>query len=1090
MARLQGTESRLADCFSAGLAKLHSKLEAELDKVLEQEELIWFQRAREKWVQFGEKNTSYFHQQANIRRRRNKIEALRDDNDNWVTDPHTLASLVFNFFANLCMQDTSSYEDRLPKNSFPHISQEDMLTLLRPFTISDVHKAIFDMKPFQAPGPDGYQAVFYQELWKFVGKSLTDMVIKFFETGSLPEKVSESTLVLIPKVEKPEMVSQLRPISLNNVSLKTITKALTSRLKPLMRKLVSPRQNSFIPGRQTTDNVIVVQEVLHSLHKRRGKKGGLVLKIDLEKAYDRLRWDFLRDTLKEVGLPSTWISGIMHCVEQNRMRILWNGQLSQPIAPTRGVRQGDPLSPYLFVLCMERLSHLIDELVANGHWKAIRLSSNDPPLTHLFFADDLLLFAEAETRQVRVIKRCLDDFCASSGQIVNYQKSILYVSPNIGQPKANRLSQLAGIPLKANLGKYLGIPAIHGRVTKDRYHSLLLRIQKKLAPWKAKRLSFAARLNVAKSVSASIPVYNMNTELIPIGVYNSIDKVNRDFVWGDEENKSKLHLVAWDKMTQPKCQGGVGLRPTRQANLAMLAKGGWRLINEKDNLWGQVMLSKYGRQRENLDILRHTQGSSFTWSSFTKAADLLKKDSAWNIKNGKSTKFWFDPWVLQVALKDVALNQIPEELEHAVVGDFVTSDGSWRTDLFSEILPVDIVQKILSVAVDTLSTEEDTLFWHTAPDGRFSTKSAYTLINQHQADPNEKLWKTIWQLPVPERVRSFVWLVCRGRIPTNSFRFSRKIAPNPSCQRCTGAPESILHLLRDCPPALFFWTRHVPSARQFSFFSTGQEDWLRSNLLSTDSLESGVTWAAFFSTSIWLLWKNRCTYCLQGPGAALSPPSLEHSIITRIKLWHAAWIAPPSLPSSRTRPANMVMADIGWTPPAAGWCALNVDGASNGNPGPAGTGGVLRDSTGQWIAGYMANIGSTTAAHAELWALMYGLDLAWKHDCRALQVQTDSQLALQLINSRHDPVHPYATLLTAIRRKISRDWLVRLTHTYREGNRVADWLSKHSLVYPYGMHELGHPPPGVVSILREDVMGVTRPRRVTAHSPPSVPSPM
>ncbi|CAL1381890.1 unnamed protein product [Linum trigynum] len=322
LARIRGVELRLADSFTPGLGKLHSKLEDELDKVLEQEELMWFQRAREQWVKFGERNTSYFHQQVNIRRRRNKIETLRDANGLWVDDPQALGLLVFDYFANLYLQDSSVYEDRLPKQAFPRLDSTEMMTLMRPFTIMDIHQAIFDMKPFQAPGPDGFQAAFYQHSWSTTGRSLAQMAIQFFSTGLLPDAVTESTVVLIPKVDNPEMVTQLRPISLNNVSLKAITKAMTSRLKPIMRKLVSPRQSSFIPGRQTTDNVIIVQEVLHTLRKRKGRKGGMVFKIDLEKAYDMLRWEFLRDTLKEIGLPSSWISCIMYCVEQNRMRIL------------------------------------------------------------------------------------------------------------------------------------------------------------------------------------------------------------------------------------------------------------------------------------------------------------------------------------------------------------------------------------------------------------------------------------------------------------------------------------------------------------------------------------------------------------------------------------------------------------------------------------------------------------------------------------------------------------------------------------------------------------------------------------------------
>ncbi|CAL1371641.1 unnamed protein product [Linum trigynum] len=912
------------------------------------------------------------------------------------------------------------------------------------------------------------------------------MVVSFFTTGTLPEAVTESTLVLIPKVDSPERVTQLRPISLNNVCLKSITKAITSRLKPPMRKLVSPRHSSFIPGRQTTDNIIVVQEVLHTLRKRRGKKGGMIFKIDLEKAYDMLRWDFVRDTLKEVGLPSSWITCIMYCVEHNTMRIRWNGELSQPITPSRGVRQGDPLSPYLFVLCMERLSHRIDEAVSNGQWKPVRLTNAGPPLTHLFFADDLLLFAEAEKRQIRVIKQCLEDFCYSSGQRINFSKSILYVSPNVARHKAEDLSTCSGIPLKAALGRYLGIQAIQERVTRGIYQSLILRIQRKMAPWKAKRLSFAARLTVAKSVTASLPVYTMHTELIPSGVCRNIDKITRDFVWGAEENRSKLHLVAWERLTLAKDQGGVGLRPTRQANLAMLAKSAWRLLQEKDNLWRQLLLSKYGGQRTGLDVLRKNQGSSFTWSSFSKAADLLKQGCAWNIKNGKKTKFWCDPWILQVPLKEVMTGDLSGEAEEAVVADFVRDDGSWRTELFSNLLQPDICAKITSTAVDKISQEEDTLFWSPSADGRFSTKSAYELLSLQDQQPRDGIWKAIWRLPVPERIRGFVWLAIQGRIATNVLHFQSKVAESPCCPRCEGRPETVLHIVRDCAPALYFWSRQVPQGKQQFFFSANHDEWFRSNLSSQETSTSGINWPGFFGMTIWLLWKNRTTAAFKGIGAALTAPSLMHSIITKSRIWNESWQAPELFLSHKKHKADRVIAAVGWTPPAEGWVMVNTDGASNGNPGPAGAGGVVRDTLGNWLGGFVANIGSATAALAELWAIFYGLELTWKLGFRVVKVATDSQLAIQLIQDRHDPIHPYATLLSLIRRKMGQDWLVSLTHTYLEGNRVADWLSKHSLVYPYGMYELADPPMDMVAILQDDARGTTFDRRIVVNHPPPI----
>ncbi|CAL1353630.1 unnamed protein product [Linum trigynum] len=566
----------------------------------------------------------------------------------------------------------------------------------------------------------------------------------------------------------------------------------------------------------------------------------------------------------------------------------------------------------------------------------------------------------------------------------------------------------------------------------------------------------------------------------------SLDRVNRDFVWGEGDTRSRLHLVAWDKMVLPKSQGGAGLRSIQKANMVMLAKSGWRLIKEKDALWTQVVKTKYGSSKENLDLLRPVQGSSFTWKSLAAASTLLRSGCAWNIKNGTATKFWLDPWILQGPLKDMALEEIPAERLEEMVADLTNEDGMWCTERFAGLLPMDIQDKITSAAVDKFSTEKDTLFWTLSSNGKFSTKTAYESLLPLGTDSDAKFWKLIWSLPIPERVRCFVWLTCLGKLATNALRFSRKCAPSPNCARCNGQRETIIHILRDCPPASFLWTRHVPSNKQQRFFTSTTEDWLRLNLADVEEVSQGIPWSTFFSIAVWIIWKNRNDLCFKGISSTLTAPSLAHSVMAKVRLWHAAWIAPSLLPGLRSAPPSRVMADISWDPPRGGWMKLNLDGASNGNPGLAGAGGVLRDDSGRWISGFVAKVGEASAALAELWAFHYGLDIAWKSGCRALLVESDSQLAIQLINDRHDPVHPYATLLSSIRRRISRDWLVRISHVYREGNRVADWLSKHSLVYPYGVHELAHPPAGLLSILRDDVQGVAFQRRVVipSSSPP------
>lgn len=189
-------------------------------------------------------------------------------------------------------------------------------------------------------------------------------------------------------------------------------------------------------------------------NKRSGKKW-MVLKLDLEKALDRIRWDFLEDSRHAAGFPINWIS---ECVSSVNTRVLWNGEVSTGFKPKRGLRQGDPLSPYLFLICIERLSHLILRAVNVGEWKPIRLSRNGPPLSHIFFADDILLLSEASVGQLHTMMGCLDAFCKASGQKISIEKSKIYVSRNVNRGLRERLHEISGFVVTDDLGTYLGVP--------------------------------------------------------------------------------------------------------------------------------------------------------------------------------------------------------------------------------------------------------------------------------------------------------------------------------------------------------------------------------------------------------------------------------------------------------------------------------------------------------------------------------------------------------------------------------------------------------------------------------------------------------
>lgn len=289
----------------------------------------------------------------------------------------------------------------------------------------------------------------------------------------VPQRALQATLVLIPKESMPASMRGFLPLSLCNVHTKLVSRILVDRLKEILKTLISPCQTSFVPGRQAIDNAIICQEMIHSMRFTKAKKGAVILKVDLKKAYDRLEWSFIEDTLVDAGMPNKLVDIIMRLVSGGSCKLLWNGEITDEIKISRGLRQGDPLSPYLFVLCMERLGHWVAMKVEEGSLKPVRALRNGPGLSFLFFADDLILFSEVVEEQVMCLIEGRRHFCRASGQRVNYSKSAMFLSPNVAVEKAKSLSNKAGIPLTDYLGRYLGYQLLHGGRNKSAHLELV-----------------------------------------------------------------------------------------------------------------------------------------------------------------------------------------------------------------------------------------------------------------------------------------------------------------------------------------------------------------------------------------------------------------------------------------------------------------------------------------------------------------------------------------------------------------------------------------------------------------------------------------
>lgn len=311
----------------------------------------------------------------------------------------------------------------------------------------------------------------------------------------------------------------------------------------------------------------------------------MVIKIDLEKAYDRLEWSFIRNVLNAANFPSKLIQLIMSCVSSTSTSILFNGGTLNPFLPLRGIRQRDPLSPYLFILCMEVLGRIIEDKCSKKIWKPMKASISGPTFSHLFFANNLLLFTKADTINCTSVREALDKFCMISGQKINSTKSKVFFSPNVDRDHRDALCEILGFHSTPNLGTYLGFPMRHAGSSNQDLNFVLDRVNQKLAGWKANLLSFTGRIALIQASTSAIPSYVMQTTLLPTRILDSLDRLNKNFLWGSNGKRRKMHWVGWNKVTRPVVKGGIGLQTAKGRNLAYLAKLNWRLYTEKDALW-------------------------------------------------------------------------------------------------------------------------------------------------------------------------------------------------------------------------------------------------------------------------------------------------------------------------------------------------------------------------------------------------------------------------------------------------------------------------------------------------------------------------
>lgn len=282
------------------------------------------------------------------------------------------------------------------KHLKPKVTDEMNKDLTRPVTENELFQAIRQMDRDKAPGPDGLNPGFFKDHWETIKTGALNFAKAFFEHEILDDEMNQTHICLIPKTESPTNPKDFRPISLCNVAYKLISKVLADRLKPWLHLIISENQTAFIPNRLITDNILIAHELLHSLNTKKLKQPFMALKLDISKAFDKVKWNYINEVMKRLGFNEKWCRWVMKCISSVSYSILLNGNPVGKIIPNRGIRQGDPISPYLYLLCTEGLSSIIQNSIQIGKIHGFKASRTGPAISHLLFADDSLLFCKAE----------------------------------------------------------------------------------------------------------------------------------------------------------------------------------------------------------------------------------------------------------------------------------------------------------------------------------------------------------------------------------------------------------------------------------------------------------------------------------------------------------------------------------------------------------------------------------------------------------------------------------------------------------------------------------------------------------------------
>lgn len=729
---------------------------------------------------------------------------------------------------------------------------------------------------------------------------------------------------------------------------------------------------------------------------------------------------------------------IMKCVNSVSYFFRVNQSTIGTLFPERGLRQGDPLSPYLFALCAQGLSSILSKASQNRLFRGVRIATSSPVITHLFFADDSLLFFRATKEDSLQVRKCIQTYEQASGQMVNYEKSALSFSPNVDEQAIEDIKRVFSVEVVKGHDLYLGLPTFSLRSKKIQFSYLRERICQKIQGWSSKFFSMGGREVLIKSILQAIPSYAMSCFRIPVGLCNEIEQTCAKFWWSGKSGEKGLHWVRWDGLCKPKCAGGMGFRKLNAFNKALLAKQIWSIIHNPNSLMAKVLKAKYFRNHDIMEVKMGTQ-ASYVWRSLMWSRELIRKGLCWRVGDGKSISIKTDAWIPGITgfRSKMCFNQN----NTTKVESLITRSGEWDEDAVRQSFPIFEAEAILDIHLNNQGWK-DIRFWPGSMKGIYTVKSGYalemnfTLPPQFQSShPNMDWWKLIWKLSLPPKLRIFIWRASKDLIPTDANLLSRYVPTTGLCPLCKSGIASTSHCLIFCPLVKNLWKNtvfwnHLKRMHYAKFLDCLL---LLVKVLKVVELEK-------FVFMVWAIWKEFCI--------------LSHKTNMPLRSIDIDWVfsyidafKKVTEVGSMEQVSGHISAESGWVAPLPNHHRVDVDAGYDEARNSFSVAAVIRNHLG-FVVGAKAQLirhpGSVKGA--ELTAILYGLKYCLQLGFDIAQIYSDSSLAVNGVHQDLDDYSPNGIIIMEIQSLLSAHGSISLFHMRRNANEAAHQLARHALI--------------------------------------------